>query len=395
MRDTGVGRPVVAHYCHRYLPLTQTFMYATITSHRRYQPHVVSAGIPENLEHFPLPPGTLTSLYGTRPSWRWMRDALMSRVLSTKAMEEAALRRCERVVRRRACRVLHGHFGHVSATLLPVRRATGIPLVTNFYGSDTSTTPEDLEWPPLRRQLFEEGDLFLVEGEHMRRRLIELGCAPGKVRIQRIALRLSELPARAPTRNGSEPVILFAGRFVEKKGLLYALEAVVQARRHGCRVRFRVIGDGPEAAAARDLVAREQLGDSIDFLGMRSYAEYLSELSRADLFLSPSVTAANGDTEGGAPTTILDAQALGVPVVATTHADIPNVTIPGGSALLVPERDSQSLAAALEELIPDPDRRRSMGDAGREYVARFHDIAREIENLEAAYDSLLGPAATH
>ena len=102
------------------------------------------------------------------------------------------------------------------------------------------------------------------------------------------------------------------------------------------------------------------------------------------------ITAANGDTEGGAPTTILEAQALGLPILASTHADIPNITVPGLSASLAPERDSAALAAALANLLDDRPSWSRMGEAGREFVATHHDVSREVARLEDRYLSLMG-----
>ena len=225
----------------------------------------------------------------------------------------------------------------------------------------------------------------------MKTRLVELGCPEQKIGIQRISVRLDQLPAREAQPAGSRtPVLLFAGRFVEKKGLIYALKAADEVRRRGYRFEFRIIGDGPLAAECRAFIAEHGLGENVRFLGLLQRPEYMKELASADIFVSPSVTAANGDTEGGAPTTILEAQALGLPILASTHADIPNITVPGLSALLAPERDSIALAAALAKLLDDPPSWSRMGEAGREFVATHHDVSREVARLEDRYLSLMG-----
>ena len=107
------------------------------------------------------------------------------------------------------------------------------------------------------------------------------------------------------------------------------------------------------------------------------------------MFVHPSVVDDSGRQEGGAPTTILEAQALGMPVVSTLHCDIPNVTVPGESAVLVPERDGEALADALRELLDDPSRWEAMGRAGRRVVEARHSIATEAARLEERYLALL------
>ena len=272
-----------------------------------------------------------------------------------------------------------------------IRDRLQISLVTNFYGYDMAPElPEEgPDWPRRRQELFNEGDLFLVEGPFMLRRLIDLGCPAEKVQIQRIAIKVREMPFRPrKPKTGGKVVILFAGRFYEKKGLRYALQAVRDVWRSGWSIEFRIIGDGPLAPQVRAFVKEHGLQSCVRLLGFLNYQDYLQEMQEADIFLHPSVTAADGDSEGGAPTTILEAQALGMPVVSTYHADIPDVVVPGESALLVSERDSEGLAQALIHLLAHPERWEDMGRAGREHVEMYHDVDREVSVLEEKYFAL-------
>jgi colanic acid/amylovoran biosynthesis glycosyltransferase len=233
----------------------------------------------------------------------------------------------------------------------------------------------------------------------MRQRLIDLGGDPARIAVQRIALPLASFPTPSPrdTRNGDKAVILFAGRFCEQKGAEYAVDAVAQLAAERSDFEFRVIGDetltdGRYAAKVYAALRHPRLRGCVRLLGFLNHADYLRELRAADVFLHPSIVDTDGASEGGAPTTILEAQALGVPVVSTRHCDIPNVTVDGESALLVGERDSAALAAALRQLLDDPDRRTRMGQAGRRFVAEWHDVAREAPRLEDHYFALLNGA---
>ena len=105
--------------------------------------------------------------------------------------------------------------------------------------------------------------------------------------------------------------------------------------------------------------------------------------------MQPSVTAQNGDSEGGAPTTLLEAQACGVPVVSSLHADIPEVVLDGTSGFLVPERDSDSIAERLESLITHQEICATMGKEGRKHIELNYNISKEIVKLETVYDNLL------
>ena len=105
--------------------------------------------------------------------------------------------------------------------------------------------------------------------------------------------------------------------------------------------------------------------------------------------LLPSVTIKNNDKEGGAPVAILEAQASGLPVISSYHADIPEVVVDGKSALLAPERDVETLAKHLEYLVKHPDVWGTMGRAGREHVEQEYDVMVQVGKLEEIYGKLV------
>jgi len=107
--------------------------------------------------------------------------------------------------------------------------------------------------------------------------------------------------------------------------------------------------------------------------------------------LLPSVTIKNNDKEGGAPVAILKAQASGLPVISSYHADIPEVVVDGKSALLAPERDVETLAKHLWYLVKHPDVWGTMGRAGREreHVEQEYDVMVQVGKLEEIYGKLV------
>ena len=108
------------------------------------------------------------------------------------------------------------------------------------------------------------------------------------------------------------------------------------------------------------------------------------------IFLSPSVTARDGDSEGGAPIAILEAEASGMPVVSTRHADIPEIVVANESALLSAERDVEALTANLERLLKDPDQWPAMGERGRRHVEESYNVTVQVQRLETLYSQVLG-----
>jgi colanic acid/amylovoran biosynthesis glycosyltransferase len=282
--------------------------------------------------------------------------------------------------------VVHAHFGWAGCKAAPLRAAGGPALVTSFYGLDATALARHPEWRRRFLRLFAAGDLFLAEGTALASRLAELGCPPDKIRIQRIGIDTDRFAFRTRSlADGEAPIVAMCASLREKKGHRHALEAFAALRARGVRARLRIIGGGPLAGELQELARGLGLTD-VEWLGMRPHAECARLLGQSHVFLHPSVIAADGDREGGAPTILLEAQAAGMPVVATRHDDIPEVTVPGRSAILAPERDADALARALEEVLRAPARWPEMGAAGREHVLARHDVRKTCAAVADLYD---------
>jgi colanic acid/amylovoran biosynthesis glycosyltransferase len=379
----------VAHFRRVLFKPTETFLYNYLTAFRRIVPVCITFQR-ENQEQFPFF-HPLVELY----SWdilsrgrRWMRR----QIWRNSSDSRYDLSKTFKAIKQYDVRVLHAHFGYTGSEVLPVKRKTVLPLVTTFYGEDVSALANSEKWQLVYAQLFAEGDLFLVEGPNMKKRLLEIGCPSEKASIQRIALPIDRYPfrQRLPKRKGKTVRIFFCGSFREKKGLIYALDAVRRAHDRFSNIEFRIIGDGELRPQVEQTLDQYHMRSYTVPLGFQSHQCMIEEMDAADIFIHPSVTAANGDSEGGAPTTILEAQACGLPVLSTMHADIPNVVVPGESALLAPERDAETLSDHLCTLLGEPECWGKMGMSGRAFIEKYHNIDIEVGSLENHYYSLAG-----
>jgi len=379
---TADARPVVAHVMERWLGLTETFIHEYLQAFRRVRPVVIAREL-ANLDQFPLPEGA--SIHQSPPrrgTPSWAANALKRRARGGEPHIESILA-AERA------RVVHAHFGPAACSLLEVRRRTRLPLVTSFYGYDASMTSVLSEFADRYRRLFDIGDAFLVEGPAMKARLERIGCPSSKLRIQRIGIDPMRYRFRERLDPGSGPLTLLqCGRMVPKKGYETSLKALAEARRQDRRLRLRIVGDGPERPVVERLVRELDLGEAVTLLGSTARAVFVDELDRAHIYLQPSRTAADGDSEGGAPTTLLEAQACGLPILSTRHADIPAIVAEGDSALLSDEADVGGLAANLSLLASSPRKWGVMGRAGRALVAERHDVRRLATELEVLYATL-------
>ena len=309
-----------------------------------------------------------------------------------------------KLIHRKEARLIHAHFGFCGYDAIRLAKRANVPLVTTFYGFDASRIPRLYPiWQKKYRDLFRFGSCFLVEGHHMRQQLIDLGCPAEKIKVQHLGIRLDELPFQARRWQNGEPLkILIAGRFTEKKGIVYAVEALAHLILQGISAHLTIIGDAPktddipfrkETQAAKqqilDTIERHALKDNITLLGMQPYEVLKKTYYEHHIFLSPSVQAASGDNEGGAPVTIIEAAASGMPVVASAHCDIPEVVLNGITGLLAPERDSEALARQLMTFIKNPRQFSEMGAAARQHIEAEYDAIKQGERLAAIYDEIL------
>lgn len=369
----------VIHLVDDYLARSQTFIYQYLSKMDITCPYVIT----QNLSNEHLFPLANVALIYQKPILRWLREKVL---LRTTLDLPGITSQYRSIIQNAGGTILHAHFGHVGYRSLKLKQQTGLPLLTTFYGFDMSVLPRRAYWQRAYQKLFLEGDLFFTEGPTMAERLCALGCPREKIIVQPIAIDCSKVKYRARTWDGKSPVyILMAGRFVEKKGFVYAIRAFARIVSQWPSAELRIIGDGLLHNELISEIEKLNLHNRVKLLGAIDYQDYLAEADKAHLFMSPSVTAQNGDTEGGAPTTILEMQAAGLPILSTYHADIPNIVKVGESALLVSERDVDGLAENLQWLLLNSEKWFRMGQTGRRYVLQNHNIDVEASRLENIY----------
>lgn len=376
---------VIAHVMYSYLTQSETFIWQYLHNFRRVTPVIIAKKL-ENLDQFPITNGHIRPIYGRMGLISWFIDIWYRRVLKMP-FSHIPFRRIERIIHKEKIRLIHAHFGPLGCACLPLSHS--VPLITNFYGYDLFVKDVVENYHDAYMELFKKGWHFLVEGPHMRNRVISLGCPKEKISIQRIALHLVNYKFKPRIWDGKRPIrLLFVGRFVEKKGLEYAIRALGKIKRGYC-FQFRIIGGGSLEERLHALSSNLGLSEKIVWLGIQAHRRVIEEIQSCDILIQPSVTAHNGDSEGGAPTIILEAQACGLPVISTTHADIPYIVCPNESALLSPERDVNSLANNISHLLDNSESWHRMGKIGREHVEKFHDIRKEVIALENIYKDCL------
>ncbi len=378
----------VLHYVDRWLPQTQPWIYNQLRFLPEVESHVVCRGT-ENLDQFPWP--RIHSL-AREPALRQLWDRALR--FASGGRHRPFVRR---MIRDADPDLLHSHFGHEGWYNLRAVRETGARHVVTFYGQDVSWRPVALpRWRQRYRELFDTADLFLCEGPHMAGELHRLGCPRDRIVVHRLGVDLQRI-AFSPRRwaPGRTLRVLMASSFREKKGIPYGLEALGRLR-GSYPLEVTVVGDavdqpGSQREKQRILAAIEAagLGDAIQLPGFLPHDRLLEEAFAHHLFLAPSVTAVDGDAEGGAPVSIIEMAASGMPIVTTRHCDIPEVVVSGVNAELADERDVDGLVGGLETLLRAHEEWPDRLAAGRRHVDERFDAAAQGAALAQRYQTLL------
>jgi glycosyltransferase involved in cell wall biosynthesis len=199
------------------------------------------------------------------------------------------------------------------------------------------------------------------------------------------AVDLARLPS-PEERRPKNGLILAVARLVETKGIEDLIAACGVLARRGAQVRLRVVGAGPLRRSLRAAAERE--GIVADFPGALPHERVLGEFQQAEAFSLPCVIAANGDRDA-LPLAVLEAMAIGVPVVTTGVAGLPEAVTHERTGLLVPQRDPVALADAIERLLSNPELAASLARGARRDVERSFSLARNAATLRSLFPAAI------
>jgi glycosyltransferase involved in cell wall biosynthesis len=290
--------------------------------------------------------------------------------------------------------LVHAHWAVPNGSVVAgVARRRGVPMLVSLYGTDVSVAER---YGVLRRaaaSAFAGAGAITACSEDLRRRAEALGADPRRIETIRHGvdadgfnpgLADEGLRRRLLGDRGDELLVVAAGRLVEVKGFEYLVEAAAKVS----GIRVAIIGEG-ELLPALERRAGE-LGAPVTFLGNLPYHHQVAEtMASADVVVVPSVVDSAGRVDG-LPSTVLEALASGRPIVATRIGGIPEVIADGKNGLLVEERDTVALAAALERLRDDPGERRRLGGEARRSALAALSWDTTIARFDACYARLAG-----
>ncbi len=381
--------PYVMHGLDCYLPMTENWILRLIRYLPRYRQLVAASRFLENDFYV--------------PQIEYLRSPIQIPRLSPgleglRKLAESALARLYRPyvhlrLRNRRIAILHSHFANNGWHYRGLASAIGARHVVSFYGWDYAhlgfVRPQ---WQGRIRQLLRDADLLVCEGPHGAQTLAGLGCPVEKIRVCPLGVETDRIPVHARSKRNGELRLLQVASLREKKGHVYTVRAFLLAAADCPGITLTLVGSGDSEILEelRTMIVSADLTDRVTLLPGIDFSSLHDFMADYHVFIHPSVHTSQMDCEGGAPVVLLDAQATGMPVIATRHCDIPSEVIEGRTGVLVEERDVKGLADAIRRFSAmDQAEYDEFSARARAHVCEGFEARECSARLAAIYDELL------
>jgi glycosyltransferase involved in cell wall biosynthesis len=256
------------------------------------------------------------------------------------------------------------------------------PFALSVWGTDVLEAPKLTpfhKW--LTRYALAHADAITATGLHLATETTRY--APGGAPVTVVPYGVDLQRFSPGTKAATDHVVIgTAARLAPEKGIRYLIDAFALLRqRFGGRVSLRIAGEGPERARIEAMIQRLHLESSVDLLGWVEHEDLPAFLRELDVFVMPS-------TWEGFGVAAIEASAIELPVVASNIYGIPDAVRDESTGLLVQSRNPGALAEAIGRLVESPALRRSLGKAGRGYVARHYDWPQNAAQMASIYARL-------
>jgi glycosyltransferase involved in cell wall biosynthesis len=276
---------------------------------------------------------------------------------------------------------LHAHFATASTTVARLAaKFARIPYTFTAHAKDIfheSVCPEDF-----RRKLEDAAGVVTVSDYNLRYLRENYGPAAERMRRVYNGLDLQRFTYKAPLHR--LPKIVAVGRLVEKKGFADLIGACATLAASGRQFTCEIVGSGELEADLRGRIEQSGAGGMVRLIGPRPQAEVVRLVQKAAAFVAPCVLGEDGNRDG-LPTVLLEAMALGTPVVSTDVTGIPEVLRDGETGLLVPQRNPAGLAGAISRLTGDSTLRIRLADRARRLIEADFDIQDNAAHLREIF----------
>lgn len=382
----------VIHLFDKYLNTTMNWAYQLIKHTPDVQPYIAAPTIVKN------------KFYDT--SFQYLRHFLLKKTLQNEWQEGKIWQYWSKIafhtyypfwitkqIKKQQITIAHAHFGQVGVRYMHAIQRAKIPLIVSFYGNDYGRIPHDRpKYLTYYRQMFEIATFLVAEGENGAKLLEGLGCPKHKIKIIHLGIEPNKIKFFHRAKRPNALKLVQAATFTEKKGMLYTIRAFAKALEKCPNMTLTLVGEKWVKSYW------QQCEDEIVALGISSKVSVLDFISTDfhqflaafDVFIHPSCYAANMECEGGAPIVLLDAQAVGLPIISTLHCDIPSEVIHQKTGLLSAEKATDDLAKSISYFYEmNNDHYQSYAHAARQHVMEHYDIHNNASALKQLYEAAL------
>ena len=191
-------------------------------------------------------------------------------------------------------------------------------------------------------------------------------------------------PNSGTSSSPNSPLILSVGRLVEKKGFQDLLQALLMVKMSGQRFRCAIYGDGPLHQPLRGWIEEHNMAGEIILKGDITQQELISVYQNASLFILTPVQTEDGDRDG-IPNVLLEAMAVGLPVITTAVSGIPELVENNQNGLLYQPHDVDGISSGIIELLGNADKRRRLGSAASKKVREQFDVVEAAKRLRTLF----------
>ena len=294
---------------------------------------------------------------------------------------------------------VHAHWATYPAHIAWVaHRLTGLRYSVTAHAHDIQLSN------PMMADKLGEAAFTVTISDHNRRVLLERVGPSFADRLHVVRCGVDTAGFRPSDRDrtlgeGRPFTVVSVASFLAYKGHVVLLDALAQVVARtvdggGGRdsLRLRLIGDGELRPVIEARIAQLGLEPVVELLGWRGADEVRNMVGAADAFVLASIVTAEGQTEG-IPVALMEAMALGIPVIATQVSGVPELVIDGETGILVPHSDPAALARAVNAVIADPVAAAARAVAGRARVERMFDAERNTDRLAELFSAVITGAA--
>lgn len=377
----------VLHIFSEFLPLTMSWAYLLLKHTPSVQPYIAALRLLENNYTDP------NFIFWPNPRYsKWI--ASLNRLFpfpvhvffrKSKRYDDSMYRYC----RKHDIQLIHAHFGNIGADYFPLGQRLNIPVVVSFYGFDYGRI---LHAKPRYRtayqKMFDRVDAIICEGPYGGQQLKKLGCPAEKIHLIHLGVEVDRIPFWERKKMPGSLRMVQVASFEDRKGQTDAVKAVALALKDCPNLSLDLIGPPFDPVIVQEVeqsIEHYQLNGKVRIKPPVSYDRLHEALRAYDLMLQPSRHTDKGDCEGGAPIILLDAQATGLPVVATRHCDIPEEVLHGQTGRLAGERQAQELADHIKSFYTmGQDEYRQYARAARRHIEEQYaaePCSRQVSDL--------------